>query len=172
MKATAILHNAATRPAEAAERLRSSLTPDVLNAHPGGHDNSVAWLLWHTGREIDLQTAALADTEQVWTDRGYAEKTGIGSVGDGLGLGHTSAAAREIRSDHGDSLVDYLQEVTDVLVTYISGLSDEDLDEVIDEDWDPPVTRGVRLVSIIDDAAQHVGQAAYAVGALSEPAMR
>jgi len=36
----------------------------------------------------------------------------------------------------------------------------------VDQSWDPPVTCGVRLISIIDDAAQHVGQAAYVVGAL------
>lgn len=169
MNAITILHNAATRPAEAAQGLRSSLSSEVLNAHLGGHDNSVAWLLWHTGREIDIQTADLAGTSEVWSRDGYAERTGIGAPGDGVGLGHTPGDAREICSDHGDALVDYVAAATDALLAYISTLTDADLDEVIDENWDPPVTRGVRLISIIDDAAQHVGQAAYAVGALSQP---
>ncbi len=43
-----------SRPADLAERLRGELTADVANASPAGHDNSIAWLLWHTGREIDL----------------------------------------------------------------------------------------------------------------------
>ena len=43
-------------------------------------------------------------------------------------------------------------------------IGDGDLDRVIDENWDPPVTLGVRLVSILDDDAQHVGQAAYLRG--------
>ena len=37
-----------------------------------------------------------------------------------------------------------------------------DLVGVVDRSWDPPVTLGVRLVSILDDGTQHVGQAAYA----------
>jgi len=37
---------------------------------------------------------------------------------------------------------------------------------VVDRRWDPPVTMGVRLVSIADDCLQHVGQAAYVRGLL------
>jgi len=168
MKPTTILHNAATRPTEAAERLRTSLTPQVLNAHPGGHDNSVAWLLWHTGRELDVQTADLAGTEEVWSTGGFAERTGLGAAGDALGLGHSAEAARAIRTDYGDALVDYVAAATDALLDYISTLSEADLDQIIDENWDPPVSRGVRIVSMIDDAAQHLGQAAYAVGAAAD----
>ena len=56
---------------------------------------------------------------------------------------------------------------TAALSEYIAGLSEVDLDDVIDTSWTPHVTRGVRLVSMIDDAAQHVGQAAYAAGILA-----
>ena len=42
----------------------------------------------------------------------------------------------------------------------------DDLDRVVDERWDPPVTLGVRLVSVVDDCAQHAGQAAYVRGLL------
>lgn len=37
-------------------------------------------------------------------------------------------------------------------------------DDVADPSYTPPVTRGVRIVSIVDDAAVHLGQAAYARG--------
>ena len=47
---------------------------------------------------------------------------------------------------------------------FVGGLADDDLARVVDERWDPPVTLGVRLVSVIDDAVQHAGQAAYARG--------
>jgi hypothetical protein len=42
-----------------------------------------------------------------------------------------------------------------------------DLARTVDDRWDPPVTLGVRLVSIADDSLQHVGQAAYLRGLLS-----
>ena len=39
-----------------------------------------------------------------------------------------------------------------------------ELKRVVDTNWDPPVTASARLVSIIDDCAQHLGQAAYVRG--------
>jgi len=49
---------------------------------------------------------------------------------------------------------------------FLAGLSDDDLDRVVDRRWDPPVTLGVRLVSVLSDDLQHVGQAAYVRGLL------
>ena len=48
-------------------------------------------------------------------------------------------------------------------MTYVIG---EPCIDVVDRAWNPPVTRGVRLVSVVDDAAQHAGQAAYVRGLL------
>jgi hypothetical protein len=45
-------------------------------------------------------------------------------------------------------------------------LVDADLDRVVDRSWDPPVTLGVRLVSVIADDLQHAGQAAFVRGIL------
>ena len=50
----------------------------------------------------------------------------------------------------------------------LAGLVPQDLDRVVDRRWDPPVTLGVRLVSVADDSLQHAGQAAYARGLLRE----
>lgn len=61
-------------------------------------------------------------------------------------------------------LLGYYDATHQVTVDYLAGLDDDDLDRVIDTRWDPPVTLGVRLVSILDDDAQHVGQAAYLRG--------
>lgn len=164
MNAVDILIDASARPRDAALALRGALTPDVLNAHPGGHDNSIAWLLWHTAREIDVQVSALSGAEEVWSSQGFRERFGLGEVGDTLGYGHTGEQARAVVVQDRDLLLGYLEAVTSTLQGYIGTLSDADLDEIIDEQWDPPVSRATRLVSIVDDAAQHVGQAAYAAG--------
>jgi hypothetical protein len=50
----------------------------------------------------------------------------------------------------------------------LEGLTPDDLDRVVDKRWDPPVTLGVRLVSIADDSLQHAGQAAYVRGLLAD----
>lgn len=166
MDALDILSDAALRPLQAAQRLRAHLTADVLNGHVNDHPNSVAWLLWHTGRQIDAQTAHLTGGQEVWTRREFNTRLNLGEVGSSMGYGHTPEEARAIRTDDADGLLEYLEAATESLVHYINSLDQDELDHVIDPNWDPPVTCGVRLVSIIDDAAQHVGQAAYAVGAL------
>ena len=49
---------------------------------------------------------------------------------------------------------------------YVATLSPADLDRVVDERLDPPVTLGARLVSVVDEVNQHVGQAVYLRGLL------
>jgi len=53
----------------------------------------------------------------------------------------------------------------------LAGLRDADLDRIVDERWDPPVTLGVRLVSVLDDDVQHAGQAGYVRGVLEREAL-
>jgi len=57
--------------------------------------------------------------------------------------------------------------VHEVTTRYVRGLSDADLDRIVDDRWDPAVTLGVRLVSVISDGLQHAGQAAYVRGVLA-----
>ncbi|PPF44496.1 aspartate/tyrosine/aromatic aminotransferase [Pseudoclavibacter sp. AY1F1] len=159
-----VLDEFASRPIETARRFADKLAADTLNAHPGGHDNSIAWLLWHTAREIDVQVAALSSSDEVWSSQGFDTRFDLGEVGNSVGYGHSSAEARAVVVDDATLLLDYLRATTDALRSYIRSLAPDALGEVIDEDWDPPVTRAARIVSIIDDAAQHIGQAAYAAG--------
>lgn len=152
-------------PSAAAHNL-PTLSAQQLNAHPAGNPNSIAWLLWHSGREIDAQLADLSDGTQQWEN--YRERFNLGELGDSMGYGHTPQQAAEIKVDDQNLLLDYLDTTLRALGEYAGSLSQEELDEVIDRSWEEPVTRGVRLLSIIDDATVHVGQAAYAAGALTQ----
>ncbi|WP_394216138.1 DinB family protein [Brachybacterium vulturis] len=164
MDALDILRDLTSRPRAAAAALRSQLNPVSLNARPGGHDNSVAWLLWHTGREIDVQLADLTGDEQLWTAGGFAARFALGEVGDSVGYGHTSAEARRILVEDGEGLLEYVDAALAALERHLEMVTVADLEDVIDAQWDPPVTRGARLVSIVDDAVQHLAQAAYVLG--------
>ena len=88
----------------------------------------------------------------------------MGEVGDSFGLGHDRATAAHITCDDQQVLVDYLTAVCDAVAQYGESLEAEQWEEIIDDSYDPPVTRATRLVSMIDDACQHVGQAAYVAG--------
>ena len=70
------------------------------------------------------------------------------------------------QADYVCKLAAYATAVHERTVAYLATLSADDLDRVVDERWDPPVTLAVRLVSVVDDDAQHVGQAAYVRGLL------
>ena len=166
MDARNVLREAASRPATEAKALIDTLPEGTLNAHAGGHTNSIAWLLWHAGRQMDVQLAQLNGEPQVWHSQGFDARFNLGELGDTVGYGHTAEQARAVVVEDAALLVEYLCAATAALSEYIAGLSEADLDDVIDTSWTPHVTRGVRLVSVIDDAAQHVGQAAYAAGIL------
>ncbi|MHA6513500.1 mycothiol transferase [Tessaracoccus sp. Z1128] len=164
MNALEILLDATSRPLEAMADFRGCLTPETLNQHPGGHPNSIAWLLWHSGREIDVQLTHLSCREEVWTSDGFRDRFALGAVGDGVGYGHSDDEARAIVVDDGGLLVEYVTATVEALQDYIRSLDEAALDDVVDRHWTPHVTRGVRLVSIIDDATQHIAQAAYVCG--------
>lgn len=167
MDSTDVIRDFASRPVTAARAL-PPLTPQQLNAHPGGHPNSVSWLLWHSGREADVQLADLSGREQAWTRLGFRERFGLGEVGDGFGLGHTPAEAAGIVVDDQDLLGDYLETVLTEVVDYWAEQSPAQLDETIAEYDGSPVSRGIRLISIIDDAQQHIGAAYHVAGMLLE----
>lgn len=163
MNAREILTDLAHRPGDAASELRPVLTATLLNAHPH-HNNSIAWLLWHTGREIDIQIAELSGAEQVWTALGFDERFGLDLAPTDIGYGHTPEQARAIIVDDPDLLIAYIYATISTQVLYLATLTDDSLDAIIDENWTPPVTLGARLVSISADALAHVEQAAYIAG--------
>lgn len=167
MNAQRTLIDLAGRPRDAAEALRIALTPGLLNDHPH-HDNSIAWLLWHAAREIDEQLAALAGTEPLWTAQGFDRRFDVGIDAHEMGYGHTPEQARAIIVEDPDLLLAHLSAVIDAQIAYIETLDADALDEIVDDQWDPPVTRASRLVSISVDAAEHVAQAAYITGMRAE----
>jgi Protein of unknown function (DUF664) len=140
-----------------------NLRPHELAFRPDPDANSIAWLVWHLTRVQDDHVADVAATEQAWTASGWAARMGLEAVGNDVGYGHRSDQVALVRCD-ASSLLAYYDEVHDQTLRFVSGLSDSDLDQVVDERWDPPVTLGVRLVSVISDDLQHVGQAAYVRG--------
>lgn len=141
------------------------LTVDELAWRPDPHANSIAWLVWHLARVEDDHVAAAAGHEQVWTAEGWADRFGLPFPPSAHGYGHTSDEVGRVVVA-ADLLVGYHEAVHDRSVGYLSGLRPADLDRVVDDRWDPPVTLGVRLVSVVDDGAQHIGQAAYVRGLL------
>ncbi|MER6347174.1 mycothiol transferase [Streptomyces sp. NPDC001595] len=146
------------------------LTADELNARPGPDANSVAWLVWHLTRVQDDHLADASGLDQVWLAGGWEKRFGLDLPRRDTGYGHTSAKVAKVRVDSPDLLTGYYDAVHEQTLGFVRGLAAKDLERVVDERWDPPVTLGVRLVSVLSDDLQHVGQAAYARGLVQSAA--
>lgn len=164
-----ILRDAFTRIIEHVDDLTDDLTDEVSFHRPttvsGQQANSIAWLVWHSARITDAQLCDIAGTEQVWLREGWVDRFALDLPREDHGYGHTAEEAGKVRAP-ADLLAGYYHAVHRMTLSYIAGVTAEELARVVDEDWDPPVTASVRLVSIVDDCAQHLGQAAYLRGML------
>jgi hypothetical protein len=150
---------------EIVEEVLDGLTTAEVTSRLDGQANSIAWLVWHLTRVQDDHIADVAGTEQAWTSSGWAERFALPLEVSDTGYGHGPDQVAAVTAD-AELLRAYHDAVCLNTLQFVRCLTDADLDRVVDERWDPPVTLGVRLVSVIADDLQHGGQAAYVRGVL------
>ena len=161
-----LLRDAFTRLIEHVDELTDGLTDEQAGYRPSPNANSIAWLIWHSARVQDIQLAPIAGVEQVWTHDGWVDLFGLDLPRNDTGYGHGPQDVVKVVAPV-DLLSGYYHAVHKLTLEFVAGVTAEDLARIVDRNWDPPVTASARLVSIIDDCAQHLGQAAYLLGILS-----
>ncbi|SHN76515.1 Uncharacterized damage-inducible protein DinB (forms a four-helix bundle) [Geodermatophilus obscurus] len=166
MRSRDVLSYAYEQIEETFTRTVEGLEPDDLNRRVQPGANPVGWLVWHLLRVQDDHVADVAGTEQVWTAEGWAGRFGLPVDDAATGYGMSADEVDAVRVPTADLLLGYSRAVHARSAAFLRGLSDEDLNRVVDTNWDPPVTLGVRLVSVLSDDFQHLGQAAYVRGLL------
>lgn len=144
----------------------ADLELDQLTAAPVPGANTVAWLVWHLTRVQDHHISELLDAEQRYITEGWHERFGRGPDPEDHGYGHSAADVASVRPQALGDLIAYYDSVHARTIDFLRTVSASDLDRVVDDRWDPPVTLGVRLASVLDDDTQHVGQASYVRGLL------
>ncbi|MEO8911419.1 MAG: DinB family protein [Candidatus Saccharimonas sp.] len=150
---------------EVASNAIKGLTEEQLAMRPDGKGNSIAWMVWHISRVQDSYIAQFADREQLWTSESWFDRFALPLDSQATGYGHTSDEVASVRAS-AELLEQYLTAVIKQTVQYLGGLTADDYGEIIDTSYNPPVTLGVRLVSITSDITQHAGQIAYVRGLL------
>jgi DinB superfamily len=180
-----LLRDSFTRLIEHVDELTDGLTEEVASYRPTSQANSIGWLIWHSARVQDIQVCDIAKTladgrsdkprseddgrsdkprsEDVWTRDGWVDRFGLDLPRDDTGYGHSADAVAKVRASV-ELLAGYYHAVHDMTLEFVETLTDADLERIVDRRWDPPVTASARLVSIVDDCAQHLGQAAYLRG--------
>ena len=164
MDTRSVLIDAFGRIAEDVERTIEGLDPAALAHRPDPDANSIGWLVWHLTRVQDNHVAEIAGRDQAWITEGWADRFEMAPDPHDVGYGHTSAQVELVRPANADLLEGYHRSVHKRTREYLDTIDADELDRIIDYRWDPPVTVGVRLVSVIDDDMQHAGQAAYVRG--------
>lgn len=160
MKETQLTIETLQRARERFEETLAQMSIAEANTMPEPLIKSVTWLIWHTAREIDLQISALADQEPLWL-ADWTKRFALDLPDDTEDWRHTPEEAAKVIVNQKELLVDYLSASVELAVNYLQSIDETSLSEVIDENWTPAVTRQARIVSIVDDAVMHSGQAVY-----------
>jgi len=142
------------------------IDPALLTARVDPDANTIAWLVWHLSRVQDDHVSEVAGTEQAYTANGWADRFALPFEPGAIGYGFSSEDVAATAVTDPQLLVGYHADVHRRTADFLRTLSADDLDRVVDENWSPPVTLGVRLLSVIGDDLQHAGQAAIVRGFL------
>ncbi|WP_414944093.1 mycothiol transferase [Amycolatopsis sp. cmx-11-32] len=164
MKLAEVVADGFGRIQEVVHEAVEGLSVEQLAASPAPGANTIAWLVWHLARVQDDHIADLMGTEQIWTAQGWLDRFALPFPAADIGYGHRPEDVDVVRVDSADLLTGYYDAVHEATTAWAADLDEAALDRIVDDAWDPPVTLGVRLVSVLSDDLQHAGQAAYLRG--------
>ncbi|HEY0472734.1 MAG TPA: DinB family protein [Kribbella sp.] len=166
MNTSELLIDAFGRIKDVVHEVVERLDEKTLSTRPNGVGNSIAWLVWHLTRIQDDHLADAGGYEQVYTAQGWHERLALPFDPADTGYGHSAADVAAVKLS-AQQLSGYYDAVHARSVEFLKTVTDDDLDRIVDKRWNPPVTLGVRLNSVLSDDLQHAGQAAYARGLIS-----
>lgn len=162
--ATSILIDAFTRVHEELPQKLHGLPVGALMWRPETKANPIGWLAWHLARVQDDHLADLGGRDQVWDSQGFADRFGLAYPKGAIGYGQTTAEVGQFVIEDPALLTDYHAAVYEMTADIVTPMSGQDYARIVDTRWDPPVTAAARLVSVVNDTTQHLGQIAYLRG--------
>lgn len=163
--AAALLADAFGRIREDVTSAVGSLDEPTLARRPDGAEepgNSIAWTVWHLTRVQDDHLAEAFGTDQVWP-QGWSAYFALPFDDTATGYGHTSSEVDAVRAG-AELLTGYHDAVSEQTLRLLDGVGDLELGRVLPPTWGVGVTLAERLVSVVGDNMQHIGQAAYLRG--------
>ena len=144
----------------------AGLPTEELLWRPDRDANHIAWLVWHLARQQDEQMAQIGGTASAWRSGDWSKRFDLPYSRNAHGYGMTSDEVGAFTVSDSSLLLDYHEAVHELTLGVLRELDGAEFTKVIDANWDPPVTVAVRIVSVLDDAAKHLGQAEYVRGLL------
>ncbi len=169
MDAIELLGDALSRVRDDLPGLVEGLTAEELLWRPGPEANPIAWLVWHIARVEESEVDTLTDLPQTW-DQEWQSRFGLPYEPQAMGYGQSSAQVAQFNVTDPQLLLGYFRAADLRAQNVLSSLDAAALDRIVDTNWDPPVTAGARLVSMVNDVTQHLGAVAYVHGLLGSRA--
>jgi hypothetical protein len=164
MDVSQLLSDALGRVRDEISAVLDGLDETALTWRPGPDANTIGWLAWHLARVQDDHVAAVAGEAQAWAENRWYDRFGLPFPPEAHGYGHSSEQVGQVRGVSADLLAGYYADVAERSLAYVATLSPAELDRIVDTRWSPPVTLGVRLVSVVGEVHAHTGQASYVRG--------
>lgn len=166
---------------EGVARVVRGASPGLLAYRPDAAANPAAWLLWHLTRIQDDHVAGIAEVlsgrraparrgehrvpgGQLWSGDGWRERFGLPYGPDETGFGQSAEQVGDFGPVDPGLLTGYHAAVHERTLGLLGRLGAVDYTSIVDERWDPAVTTAVRLMSVLNDTSQHLGQASYVRG--------
>ena len=141
------------------------VSAEELAFRPHPEANSIAWLGWHLTRWQDAQVSRFAGHAQAWTS-GWAAKFDREPDPDDTGIGHTSRQVAQL-SASAELLLGYHDAVCGRTRDFLATATEAVLAREVEGPRGPDTIAG-RLVGVLSDNFQHVGQMAYLRGLQAE----
>lgn len=161
----ALLRDGFERIREGVAAVVDGLSPEELSWRVDPDANPVGWLVWHLSRQQDAQVADLSDLESPWKAE-WSGRLGLEYKRGASGYGMSSKEVGQFGVSDGSLLVGYHDATHELTMSWLDSVTDDDWERVVDPNWDPPVTMAVRVMSVLEDSAKHLGQAEYVRGIL------
>ncbi len=164
MESAGLVLDALGRVREMVRGALKDLSPQELLSPPKPH---IAWLVWHLSRVQDVNVSGLMERPQLWTADGWHARFNMPPDPKDYGSGHRHTATQVDAFTVTDKqlLLDYLDAVFARTTAYLSTVTNDDLNRVLNEpQYQPRPTLGIRLASVINCNTRHAGQIEYLRG--------
>ena len=166
MAATDVIKTALERNWGMVDRALEGLDDATLARQPNNESNSIAWLLWHMTRVVDVFiNTRLQTKKQLWIQDGWHQKFGMSDDPANQGGGWSLEQVAAWEPPPREALLGYVQAARAAAQEYLASLSDADLEaSVVSPPGSDPRPVSDLLGILVFDNVVHGGQIAYLRG--------
>ena len=149
----------------------AGIDPALLDVAVEPGTNTIGWLLWHLTRSQDRNVNELRGQTQVWLSQRWCARFDRPADAGDTGYGHTLEDLSRFRSPRPETLLAYHRTVVASVDAYLDTVAEDDLHRL---SRSPTLGNTLivqqRLVGVLVEGLEHVGQAAILRGILERRA--